>query len=123
MCQRNEHYVQTTAFNRSLDKITLSVSTLRSGPALLFFRLASWRWIGVSRQPWLAVGGCRLSGGGWRCCWLSRQSSPDRVKYAAEEDGAEKALDEKEGVVDADEEIKQAEEDEHADDTEVQMMM
>jgi len=123
MCQRNEHYVQTTAFNRPLDKITLSVSTLRSGSALLFFRLASWRWIGVSRQPWLAVGGCRLSGGGWRCCWLSRQSSPDRVKYAAEEDGAEKALDEKEGVVDADEEIKQAEEDEHADDTEVQMMM
>ena len=89
----------------------------------LFFRLARRRRCGVSWQPWFAVGGCRLSGGGWRRCWPSRQRSPNGVEYAAEKDGADETFEEQERVVDADEKIDQTEEDEHADDAEIEMMM
>ena len=90
----------------------------------LFFRFARWRRVSVGRQPRLAVGGCRLSGGGWRRCRLSRrQRSPNGVDYAAQEDGAEEALEEQERVVDAGEQVEQAEEDEHGDDAEIEIMM
>ena len=91
--------------------------------ALLFFRFTRCRRAGFSRQPRLAVGGWRLSGGGWRRCWPSRQRPPNGVDYAAEEDGADETLEEQERVVDADEQVEQTEKDEHSHDAEIKMMM
>ena len=126
ICQQNTHARYNTD-DRFQSLVTVTnvriVSLVIRASALLFFRLTRRRRAGLSRQPRLAVGGCRLSGGGWRRCWPSRQRSPNGVEYAAEEDGADETLEEQERVVDADEQIEQAEEDEHADDAEIQMMM